>query len=114
MEPLESKSLLDIVWVYYRMSRDDPRGFRVILETREWLGCDASFPQRDELAAVDHEFLEILKARMPPLSGEPVCAAVGYVEFLFHHKAMLPLEDPAHRDEAVRAMLEKVLHEENA
>jgi hypothetical protein len=112
MEPIENKSLFDIVWAYYRLSHDNPLVFRVILDTREWLASDAPVPQKDDLAAVDAAFMEILQSRVGHLWGERLIAALGYVEFLFRYRAFRPLAGHLGGEEVVLATLERLLNEE--
>lgn len=58
---------------------------------------------------MESAFVDLLRAHMGPLGGEPLVAALGYVEFLFRYKSFVLVADSSDRDKMVRATLEKIL-----
>ena len=113
LEPLASRSLFDVGWAYFRLSRDEPQVFRVILDTRHWVSSDGPQPIRAELVAEIGAFVSAVGSQLGLRECEPLAAAFGYVEFLFRYTAAWEASGLAGDDDAVRAVLRRLLEKES-
>jgi AcrR family transcriptional regulator len=101
--PMEELSLFQIVWAYLEFSRAHPLEFRVVIDTRPLA----------EPNVEDKDFILALGSRLGPMGREALAAAVGYVEFLFRYRQTWEMAGFIREDEAVKAVLMKILSEES-
>jgi len=97
--PLGSAALFDIAWTFWQFSLSHPEDFRVVLDTRQLMlagGFGTEFASRSEL------------------ERESLVAALGYLEFRFHHRAAWQESGLAGTDDLVKTVLKKLLTEENS
>jgi AcrR family transcriptional regulator len=113
LEPLESRSLFDVGWAYFQLSRDEPQTFRVILFSRQWMSSDRPMPLKAELAAEIGAFVSAAGLQLGIREGEPLAAAFGYVEFLFRYRTAWEASGLAGDDDSVRAVLRRLLEKES-
>lgn len=109
LAPVGSLALFDIAWAYFQASRERPDVFRVVLDTREWLASGRPMPMKSELTEELGAMVTSLGPLLGPGDGEPMAAALGYVEFLFRYRTTWEATGLSGDDEAVRRVLEQLL-----
>jgi len=102
--PMEGLSLFQIVWAYLEFSRAHPLEFRIVIDTRPLVNLNLQ----------DQDFFVTLGSRLGPIGREALAAAFGYVEFLFRYRKTWEMAGFTSGDEAVKAVLMKILSEESS
>jgi AcrR family transcriptional regulator len=100
--PMEDLSLFQFVWTYLEFSRAHPLEFRIVIDTRPFAKPNLQ----------DQDFILALGSRLGPVGREALAAAIGYVEFLFRYRKTWEMAGFTREDEAVKAVLMKILSEE--
>lgn len=109
LAPVGSLRLIDLVLAYERFSREHPREFRLILDTRQMMGSGRPLPMEAEWSAEDGAMEELLRARLGSGGGEPLAAALGYVEFRFRYRKIWETAGLAGSDSAMHSVLHTLL-----